>query len=185
MKEGRKKKRKKGGEIDREGSQMEHVVLTGVPLLEDIETTRRAVMNCCAVFGEVGDVVISRAGNMASVGFLDPTSAQSAVVKLNGTFFCGRIIYAHIAPPPRTWLPGYAVTMQTSRTVLVEDESYLRVFVKLKRCLGVASLTSVRRDACLVVADNPTAGLYIKRHLSAHLNRKGKPVSAVFLKKEE
>lgn len=164
---------------------MEYVVLTGVPLIDgDVEATRTAVGLCCARFGEVADVVVSRSGGMASVGFLHSTSAQEAVLKLNGAGFHGGVIYAHVAPPPRTWLPGFVVTMRPTCTLLVENESFLRVTVKLRRCAGVASLTSVGHNACLVALNSASDGLFVKSYLTSHPNRKGKPVSAVFLRKE-
>ncbi|CCW70116.1 unnamed protein product [Phytomonas sp. Hart1] len=162
---------------------MEFLLVKNVSFPITPEFTRLTLLRLFSLFGEICDIVMNRTGGMASIAFIASTCAQDALVHLNGCLLFGRLISVSVAPPPPSIVPGFIVTMKPTSTLLVENESYLRILVVLRHLSGVQRIVPITPRSCTVYLDNLNIAIITKELLSAHRNCWMNNISVLFLTK--
>ncbi|CCW63183.1 unnamed protein product [Phytomonas sp. EM1] len=162
---------------------MEFLLVTNVSFPISTEFTRLTLLRLFSLWGEVYDIVMNRASGMASIAFIDSTCAQDALVHLNGCLLFGRQITVSVAPPPTCVVPGFFVTTRPTNTLLVQNESYLRILVVLRRIFGVQRIVPITSRSCTVYVDNLDIAIIAKELLSARRNCSMDSISVLFLSK--
>lgn len=133
----------------------EYILICNVPFPFGVEFSRVGLVRLFEANGiDVEECLLDVKAGRGVICVKDPVMVHNAIIILSGVVFFGRQLIITVGSTPCSSSDGFTVTLYPTPQLIVQNFSFLKVLIVVRKLYGVRSVIPLTQRSCLIFTES-------------------------------